>query len=196
MAQSVLVFKLFFILGGLLDLFLMMYFLCTAKFNRMEFFIMYGFHIIFTGFAFIVSLIQSFSGNDCMMKTPFLGTTVSLSIVFIVSAFFVMWRNLYFVLKFAHLGCNIVWTIFWLQFVQCGHAIASVIGVIHAILSLVGLISFIILSIMKKTTTTAKCWRQLYIISIILMIVCYAISFVGKLFSGDCQAVKLFFLTY
>lgn len=196
LTQSSNVFKIFFMLAGLLDLFLLIWFLCTSRFTRLEYYVMFGFHFIVGGFTFIYCLIQSFSSNDCIVKNPYLGTVMAISAVFIVSAFFVMWCNLYFSLKFAHLGCNVIWTIFWIQCAFCGHILIGMIGIIHVVLSLIGLICFVVMNFMKKTSKTAKMWKQLYILSIILMIVCYVASFIGEPTSKDCMPGHLFFLTY
>lgn len=157
---------------------------------------MFGFHFIVGGFTFVFCIIQSFVVNDCIIKNPYLGTVMSINIIFIVSAFFIMWCNLYFALKFAHLGSNIVWTIFWIQCSFCNHILITMIGIIHLILSILGLISFVIMNFMRKTSRTAKLWKQLYVISILLMIVCYVSSFVGEPTSKDCTPGHLFFLTY
>lgn len=140
---------------------------------------MFIFHIIFAAFTAIVCLIQSLTENDCQLKNPFLGTCLALSLVFVVSAFFVMYCNLYFALKFANLGCNIAWTVFWIQFFYCHNIFIASIGVIHGFLSVAGLICFIVMNLLRKNTTTAKFWKQIYIISIMLMIFCYALSFIA-----------------
>lgn len=157
---------------------------------------MFGFHFVVGGFTFIFCIVQLFTVYDCIIINSFLGTVIAITLVFISSAFFVMWCNLYFALKFAHLGCNIVWAVFWIQCSFCNHIILFLIGIIHLLLSITGIISFIIMNFMKKTSRTAKLWKQLYVISILLMIVCYATSFVGEPTSKDCLPAHLFFLTY
>ena len=157
---------------------------------------MFGFHFLLCGITLILSLVQLTGSGDCQIKNQFLGTSLAISIVFIVSAFFVMWINLYFGLKFAHLGCNIIWTFLWIQCSYCGYIIIAVIGIIHGVLSITGLISFVITNFMRKTSTTAKCWKAIYVISVVFMIFCYVASFIGGPMSKDCSPAYLFFLTY
>ncbi len=157
---------------------------------------MFIFHLIFLGFTLIVSIIQSFGGNDCNIKNPFLGTCLALTLVFIVSAFFVMYNNLYFALKFINLGSNIVWTAFWLQSSFCNNIFVTTIGFIHGLLSIVGLVGFIIMNLLRKNTVTAKSWKQIYIVSIVLMLFCFVVSFIGEGSANSCGPAKMFLLTY
>jgi hypothetical protein len=107
-----------------------------------------------------------------------------------------MWSNLYFGLKFAHFAGQILWTFMWLQTRNCNNVILATIGIIHGFLSIIGFVVFLIINILKKNSTTAKCWRQLYIISIALMIICYILSFVVEPSLGSCANGLLFVKTY
>jgi hypothetical protein len=102
-----------------------------------------------------------------------------LTIVFIASSFFVMYSNLYFALKFINMGSNILWTAFWMQSSFCNNIFMTTIGFIHGLLSAVGLVGFVIMNLLRKSTVTAKSWKQIYIVSIVLMFFCYVISFIG-----------------
>ena len=157
---------------------------------------MFIFHVFFAGFTLIVCLIQATSNNDCLIKNPFLGTCLALCLVFVVSAVFVMWCHMYFGLKFANLGCNIVWSIFWIKSSYCGNAFVAIIGAIHCILSVVGLISFVILNFAGKNTKTAKFWKQIFFISVALMLFCYVLSFLAEGSASSCAPSHLFVLTY
>lgn len=68
------------------------------------------------GFMLVLGLVQAIRGNgECSLGKTMIGTAVILTICLIVSSIFIMWCNLYFSLKYAHLGCNIVWTFMYLQ---------------------------------------------------------------------------------
>jgi hypothetical protein len=152
--------------------------------------------MIFAGFAVIVALVQSFAGGDCDIKNSFLGTCFALTVVFAISAIIVMYFNLYFSLKFANLGCNIVWTAFWIQSSYCGSIFIAAIGFIHGVLSALGLLSFIVMSVLRKSTTTAKFWKQIYVVSIALMVFCFVIALIATSSSRSCGSEEMFVLTY
>ena len=61
----------------------------------------------------------------------------------------------------------------------------GMIGFIHGILAIVGVMSFIVLSLMKKNSKTAQYWRNIYIVSIILMIFCYILALLSKTFANN-----------
>lgn len=195
LVQAVLVFKLFYILGALLDLFLLFYFLFTQAFNRMEYYIMFIFHVFFAGFTLIVCLVEAAMSNDCPAKSSFLGASLALTLIFVINAFLVMWCNLYFALKFANLGCNLVWTFFWLQN-SCSNAFVSMIGAIHGFLSIVGLLIFVIFNFIGKKTSTARFWKQIFFLSIVLMIFCYVLAFLAEGSASTCDGSHLFVLAY
>lgn len=162
----------------------------------MEYYILFGFHIIVTGLCVIVAITHVANVNDCEMKHLFMGAALFLCIIFIVSALIIMVSNMYFGLKFAHFGCNIMWTFLWIQCMGCYNIFVTVIGVIHGILSIFGLLCFIVMNLMRKSRQTAKFWKQIYAISIVLMIFCYIISFLGGISVGGCEQSSFFMLTY
>lgn len=194
--QLVVVYKLFYILGSLLDLFLLFYFIFTKDFNRMEYYILFAFHLIVTGLCVIVAVVHVANDTDCKIKHLFMGAALFLCIIFIVSALIIMVANMYFGLKFAHFGCNIMWTFLWIQSSSCNNFFVLAIGVIHGILSIFGLLCFIVMNLMRKSRQTARFWKQIYAVSIFLMILCYLMSFLGGISVGDCEQGRFFMLTY
>ena len=120
-----------------------------------------------------------------------------LSLVFLVSSVIVMWANIYFGLKYAHLGSNIVWTFMWFTAKSsCGQVIISIIASIHGILSITGLVSFIVMNMLKKTTCTAKGWKYLMIASIAAMLICYLLCILEFLVPKSCTDALFFTLSY
>ena len=100
-----------------------------------------------------------------------------LSLIFMVSSFIIMWTNLYFGLKYAHLGSNIIWTFMYFGAkASCGQILIILIACIHGFISIIGFITFVFLKILKKTSFTAKCWKYIIIMSIILMFFCYLMA--------------------
>lgn len=170
--------------------------MCSSKFDRLMYYVLFSAHLILTVFSVIVAITQASGDNDCSLKAIFIAAALVLRIDFLVSAIIVMWCNLYFGLKFAHFACNIVWTFLWLQSLRCNNVFVAIIGVTHGFLSVTGLVCFVVLNFMRKNKFTALCWRQLYAISIFLMIFCYIVSFIGESSSTNCQGSKFFMLTY
>lgn len=173
------VFKLFYILGSLLSLFLLLYFMFTKNFNKMEYYILYGYQLILLAFTLIVGIVQTAKWDDCSMKGAYLGTLLALSVVFVAAALVVMWANLYFGLKFMNFGCNLVWTFLWIQGAYCANFLVAMIGIIHGILSLTGLVIFLLLSLLRKNTKTAKCYHYLYLCSLICLLFCYILCWLA-----------------
>jgi hypothetical protein len=150
----------------------------TAMFNRMEYFILFGYQVVLLGVAIVVNIVQA-GKSDCSIKYGFMGSTLCLSIIFIVNAVIVMWANLYFGLKYINFGSNILWCFLWVQSWECSCTLIGIIGVIHGLLSVVGVVVFLVLNLLKKNNTTAKCYKYLYTISIILLIFCYIICWIA-----------------
>lgn len=124
-----------------------------------------------------------------------MGAALFLCIIFIVSALIIMVANMYFGLKFAHFGCNILWTFLWIQSSSCHNIFVVAIGLIHGILSIFGLLCFVVMNLMRKSRQTARFWKQIYAVSILLMVLCYIISFLGGITVG-CEQSRFFMLTY
>lgn len=161
----------------------------------MEYYILFAFHLIVTGLCVIVAIAHVTNDTDCQIKQLFMGAALFLSIIFIVSALIIMVSNMYFGLKFAHFGCNIMWTFLWIQSLNCYNIFVTAIGLIHGILSVFGLLCFIVMNLMRKSRQTARFWKQIYAVSILFMILCYLISFLGGISSG-CEQSRFFMLTY
>lgn len=109
-----------------------------------------------------------------------MGGCFCLLLIFVVLALLVMYCNLYFGLKFVHFGGGIFWTFLWLQALSCGNVLLAFIGIIHGVLSVFGFVVFVIMNMIKKNSMTAKCWRQLYILSIVVLLLCYILSFIAE----------------
>ena len=188
----------FFLLGILLDLLSLAYFLCTSRFSRLEYYVFFGFHLLITAIATVLGVLYSGnpSNNICPLGRDFIGASLFLNLVFICSAFLIMMFNLYFVLKFAHFGSNIVWTFMWAQASNCHHFLVTLVGVVHGLLSVLALISFLVMNLMGKTTLTSKCWKQFYGISIAMMIVCYLVVILAIPSSHSCSNTAMFVGTY
>lgn len=108
-----------------------------------------------------------------------------------------MWANLYFGLKYAHLGSNIVWTfMFFGESNGCGQVLIAIIASIHGVISVIGLITFVVLKILRKTTCTAKCWKYIISISIICMLFCYLLCILELLVPLKCQKASYFINSY
>ena len=107
---------MFFLLGLVLDALTMFYFYFTTRFSRLEYYVFYCYHILLAALAVIggVYFHEQNEGACGAAQNVFLGAATFINLVFITSAFFVMWTNLYLALKFAHLGSNIIWTFMWL----------------------------------------------------------------------------------
>lgn len=187
----------FFLLGVLLDFLSLVYFLLTKNFSRLEYYVFFGFHIIICGLSMILGLVLSKGiEQECSVGFTFVGTVLCINFVLLISAFIIMMFNLYFVLKYAHFGCNVVWTYMWLAGNECNHLIVSVIGIIHGLLAVAGLVSFVVMNLMKKTTLTSKCWKQFYVISIFMMIFCYILIWIAASTDQSCASSQLFIRSY
>lgn len=193
--QLSIVLKLFYILGSLLSVFLLFYFMFTSNFNRMEYYILFGYQLILLGFTLISNIVQTLK-DDCSLKNHYMGSTLLLSIVFVLNALIVMWANLYFGLKYINFGSNILWTFLWLQAWSCSNILIGFIGIIHGVLAVLGLIIFLVLNIMKKNNKTAKCYKYLYTASIILLIFSYIVCWIAEPTTTSCQAGQFFVLAY
>lgn len=76
----------------------------------------------------------------------------------------------------------------WLLSKKDGNIWIGMIGIIHGVLLIIGVFTFGVLNILKKSSKTAKIWKQLYAISIIFMIFCYIVSFVSEVFAKYSSA--------
>ena len=143
---------MFFLLGLVLDTLALFYFYFTRRFSRLEYYVFYCYHILLAGLA-IVGAIYIDTENEvkCMSQNVFFGASLAINLIFIISAFFVMWANLYLGLKFAHFGSNIIWTFMWLEGTHCHHFVIGFIGFAHAFLSIIGIVSFFIMNFIGKT---------------------------------------------
>ena len=99
-----------------------------------------------------------------------------------------MWSNLYFSLKYAHFGSNIVWFCMWFTAGTCDSALVTLVALIHGILSVSGLLLFLINRFLKKTLFTAKVWRAFTFISLVAMVFCYAIILLGLMAGQSCPS--------
>ena len=131
-----------------------------------------------------------------MSQNVFLGASLAINVIFITSAFFVMWANLYLGLKFAHFGSNIIWTFMWLEATHCHHFVIGFVGFTHGFFSLIGIVSFLIMNFMGKTQLTSKYWKYLYAISLFAMILCYLLVLIALPSSHTCSQTNLFAKTY
>lgn len=108
-----------------------------------------------------------------------------------------MWTNLYFGLKYAHLGCNLVWTfLYFTEHQKCGQFLILLIACIHGILSIIGMIMFLILKFLRKTSVTAKGWKVLMGSSIVLMLVCYLLCILELILPDKCEDASYFINSY
>ena len=115
----------------------------------------------------------------------------------LASTVIIMWANLYFALKYAHLGSNVVWTFMWMiggNF--CAHGLIAMIACIHGILSISGLVIFIGLKFFRKTSFTEKVWKYLMILSIGAMLFCFLMCIFELLIPEKCQNVSHFRQSY
>lgn len=189
---------MFFLLGALLDLLSLIYFYATKHFSRLEYYVFFIFHVLITGLTIVLAFSFSKSnGSSCSIRNTFLGTILCLNLGLICSIFFVMMFNLYFVLKYAHFGCNIVWAFLWAAGInECQHFGVSLVGFLHGFLSVMGLVSFLVMNLMKKTSVTSKGWKQFYVISIIIMVFSYLLILLSSLSDISCPSTNLFVKSY
>jgi hypothetical protein len=99
-----------------------------------------------------------------------------------------MWSNLYFSLKYAHFGSNLVWFLMWIFGGNCESVLVMLVALIHGILSFFGIIIFLFNRFMKKTVLTAKIWRAFTFVSLIAMVFCYLMVLLGLLAGKSCQS--------
>jgi NADH:ubiquinone oxidoreductase subunit K len=197
-AQSALVFRLFFLIGLLLDAFLLSYFLCTLYFARTEFLVLLTFHLLLAAASAAVAVAHFLAtAYDCDLRAAFLGACLVLTALFVAAAFLVMYVNLLFALKFANFGCNFAWAAFWLlSSQQCGSFFVAVIGFVHLLLSVVGLIAFAVTNALRKNIVTANFWKYGFVVSIVAMALCFVVSLIAAGASRGCGPASLFILTY
>jgi hypothetical protein len=126
----------------------------------------------------------------------FLTAIFTSALVFLMSSIVVMWSNLYFSLKFAHFGSNIVWFIIWILGGSCDGLLITLVAVIHGLLSVTGFLLFIVNKIMKKTSFTAKMWKAFACISLFLMIFCYILILFDLMGDALCEQEEFFKKNY
>jgi hypothetical protein len=97
-----------------------------------------------------------------------------------------MATTLYFSLKYAHFGSNLVWFLIWVVGGSCESPLVMLVALIHGMLSLTGMILFGINKILKKTSLTAKIWRAFTFVSLIAMVFCYVVVLFGLLAGKSC----------
>ena len=188
--------KIFFLLGLLLDVLALLYFYFTDHFSRLEYYVFYIFHVVLAGLSLFSTIFLQPKETSCLIKDTFMGTALFINLIFVASGFVVMFCNLYIGLKYAHLGSNIVWSFMWLEGSQCHHFLITFVGFTHALISLLGLISFVLMSLLRKTEATAKCWRKFYGISLLAMLFCYLLVLLGLPSTHNCPQTTLFAETY
>lgn len=62
------------------------------------------------------------------------------------------------------------------------------IALIHGMLSITGLILFLLNRLLKKTAFTAKVWKAFTFVSLIAMIFCYVVVIFGLLAGKSCES--------
>ena len=134
---------------------------------------------------------------DCSFTHEYIGTVLFLNLNLLASTVIIMWANLYFALKYAHLGSNVVWTFMWIiggSF--CAHGLIALIASIHGLLSISGLVIFIVMIFLRKTSFTEKIWKYLMIFSIGAMLFCFLMCIFELLIPENCQNVSHFRSSY
>lgn len=92
-----------------------------------------------------------------------------------------MWNNLYFSLKYAHFGSNLVWFLIWILGKSCVSIPVTLVAVVHGLLSVTGFFLFVINKFMRKTSFSAKMWKAFTCLSLFMMIFCYVVILFGLL---------------
>jgi len=118
------------------------------------------------------------------------------AVISFVSTLIVMITTLYFSLKYAHFGSNLVWFIIWIVGGLCESPLVMLVALIHGMLSFTGIILFVINKFLKKTSLTAKIWRAFTFVSLIAMVFCYVIVLFGLLAGKSCESAEFFKKSY
>ena len=134
--------------------------------------------------------------NQCILD-QYLLSMLALGVIFHFNALILMWTNLYLGIKFAHFGSNIVWPLMWFMEINtCGSKFLSFIAIVHAVFSVIGFLTFVVLHLMSKSSFTASCWRKITIISIVMMVICYLVILLFLLIAPECNSVSYFVISY
>lgn len=119
---------------------------------------------------------------ECDVGHEYMTSLLALAIIFHVTAIMMMWSTLYFGLKYGHFGSNLVWPLMW--FLEPHHCASNLVGFVaflHAMMSVIGLIMFISLFCLSKSSFSAKFWRYLTLLSLGVMAVCFLVILLGFL---------------
>jgi hypothetical protein len=79
----------------------------------MEYYVFFAYHIVLLLVSVVGSLTARSSEESCEFETEFLASVLSAALIFFVSALIIMSTTLYFSLKYAHFGSNLVWFLMW-----------------------------------------------------------------------------------
>ena len=85
----------------------------------MEYYVFYAYHIVLLLVSVIGALTTSSGKDACDFEHEFLAAVLSGALIFFVSSLIIMVTTLYFSLKYAHFGSNLVWFIIWIVGGQC-----------------------------------------------------------------------------
>lgn len=187
--------KIVNLLGCILDLFAMVYFFCMGEFKCLEYYVFYGYHVILA-IVSCVGAMTSRSNNYCSFETQFIVAIFASAFILLLSSVIIMASTLYFSLKYAHFGSNIVWFLMWLFGETCVSIPVTLVAVIHGLLSFTGFLLFIINKFQRKTSFSAKLWKVFTCVSVTLMIVCYLIILFGLIGGPSCQSAEFFKKNY
>ena len=106
--------QIFNLLGCILDIFCLVYFFCQNEFRCMEYYVFYAYHIVLL-LVSVIGALTTRGGNDsCEFEKEFLTSVLAGALIFFVSSLIIMASTLYFSLKYAHFGSNLVWFIIWI----------------------------------------------------------------------------------
>lgn len=74
----------------------------------------FAYHVVLLMVSVIGSLTARSKDDACEFETAFLAAVLSSAVVFFASSMIIMITTLYFSLKYAHFGSNLVWFLMWL----------------------------------------------------------------------------------
>jgi hypothetical protein len=85
----------------------------------MEYYVFYAYHVVLLLVSVIGALTTRGGSDSCEFEKEFLTSVLAGALIFFVSSLIIMASTLYFSLKYAHFGANLVWFIIWLMGGQC-----------------------------------------------------------------------------
>lgn len=85
----------------------------------MEYYVFLAYHVVLLLVSVVGSLTTRSHDDTCEFETAFLTAVLSSALIFFVSSIIIMVTTLYFSLKYAHFGSNLVWFLMWIYGGTC-----------------------------------------------------------------------------